>query len=94
VDALQAALTAGTPRFGNSGRNILDAPGYYNWDLNMAKRFALGERWQLEFRGEMYNAFNHPHFGNPATRIGSSVAGQILTAKAPRDVQFGLKLSF
>jgi hypothetical protein len=94
VDALQAALTAGTPRFGNSGRNILDAPGYYNWDLNMAKRFALGERWQLEFRGEMYNAFNHPNFGNPITRVESSLAGRILSAKAPRDIQFGLKLSF
>jgi hypothetical protein len=94
VAPLQAALAAGNPRFGNSGRNILDAPGFYDWDLNFSKHFKLNEHFQLEFRGEMYNAFNHPNFGNPSANIQASTAGQILSAATPRDIQFGLKLLF
>jgi hypothetical protein len=94
ITALQAALAAGTPRFGNSGRNILDGPGFNNWDLALLKRFQLTERFKLEFRFELYNMWNYAHFGNPGTRVGSPSIGVISSAGEPRDIQFGLKLSF
>ncbi|PYU91629.1 MAG: hypothetical protein DMG25_14215 [Acidobacteria bacterium] len=91
---LQAAHEAGTPRFGNSGRNILDGPGYNNWDFALLKHFELTERFKLEFRFELYNMWNYAQFGNPGTRVGSPSEGVITSAGQPRDIQFGLKLSF
>src|SRR6185436_16751220 len=44
---MQAALAAGTPRFGNSGRNIMDEPGWRVWDLNVYKSLPLTERTGL-----------------------------------------------
>ena len=94
ITTLQAAQGAGTPRFGNSGRNILDGPGLNNWDFNLMKNFGLSERFRLQFRFEMYNMWNYAHFGPPATRVGSSTIGRLTRAGEPRDIQFGLKLTF
>jgi len=58
--AQQASEAAGHPRFGDSGRNILDGPGLFDWDLGLLKPFQLGERLKFQFRSEFYNAFNHP----------------------------------
>ena len=92
--ALNAALTSGQPRFGNSGRNILTGPGTDNWDLALLKDFQLTERFKLEFRSEFFNSLNHARFGYPGGIVGSPTMGVITTAGEPRDIQFGLKLSF
>lgn len=94
TDALSQALANGTPRFGNSGKNILFGPGLQQWDVSVIKRNPLTERVNLEFRAEFFNLFNHPNFGIPGATIGSSTAGQITSAGSPRDIQFGLKLNF
>jgi hypothetical protein len=94
TDALSQALANGTPRFGNSGKNILYGPGMQQWDVSLIKRNQLMERLNLEFRAEFFNLFNHPNFGTPGATIGTSTAGQITGAATPRDIQFGLKLKF
>jgi hypothetical protein len=94
TDALSQALANGTPRFGNSGKNILYGPGLQQWDVSFIKRNQLTERVGLDFRAEFFNLFNHPNFGTPGATIGTSTAGQITGAGAPRDIQFGLKLRF
>ena len=91
---LEAALASGTPRFGNSGRNILDGPGLANWDFGLYKNFRLSERFRLQFRSEFYNALNHPYFGYPNMTIGSGTVGMITSAGDPRDIQASLKLEF
>ncbi len=101
TDALQQALSAGQPRFGNSGRNILDGPGLGNLDFSAFKNFNLGERAKLEFRFESFNMFNHANFGSPVTSFsglfdGAPIGnfGLIGGASEARDIQFGLKLQF
>jgi len=94
TDALGAALANGTPRFGNSGRNILIGPGIQNWDMSAIKRTPITEKANLEIRAEFFNLFNHPSFGTAGNIIGTSTAGQITSAGSPRDIQFGLKLRF
>ncbi len=91
---LQADFNAGTPRFGDSGRNILDGPGYANVDLAFLKDFKMGERLTLQFRGEFFNLFNHPNFTAPNVRVGNPNIGKIGGALDPRDVQLALKLLF
>jgi hypothetical protein len=94
TDALSQSLANGTPRFGNSGKNILYGPGIQQWDVSVIKRNPLTEKLNLEFRAEFFNLFNHPNFGSPGSTIGTSTAGQITSAGTPRDIQFGLKLKF
>ncbi|HET6853028.1 MAG TPA: TonB-dependent receptor [Pyrinomonadaceae bacterium] len=48
-----------------AGRNIFTAPSYWNVDLGFIKTFAFTERVKLQFRTEMFNAFNHANFDNP-----------------------------
>jgi len=40
-------------------RNQFISPGYWNYDMNFYKTFKLTERFDLQFRGEFYNIFNH-----------------------------------
>jgi hypothetical protein len=44
---------------GVTERNQFYGPGYWNIDLVLAKQFKITERVNLQFRGELYNAFNH-----------------------------------
>jgi hypothetical protein len=62
-DASHFAIPA--PGKNGAGRNIFEAPGYWNLDLGITKRFDLTERLNMEFRTEMFNALNHPNFDNP-----------------------------
>jgi hypothetical protein len=87
-------LTNGTPRFGTSGRNILFGPSLDEWDISFIKRNRITERFSLEFRAQLFNVFNHANFGIPAATTDTGDFGQITSAKTPRDIQFGLKLSF
>ncbi len=81
--------------FGNAGRNILRGPGRVNFDYSLFKNIPVGEAARLQFRAEFFNLFNTPQFGLPADAIGSPSAGVIgSTVGNPRQVQFGLRLSF
>jgi len=44
------------------GRNTVFAPGLWNLDLGIYKTTRLGERFKLQLRLELYNAFNHANF--------------------------------
>jgi hypothetical protein len=94
TDALSQALANGTPRWGNSGRNILVGPGLQQWDVSVIKRNQITERVGIEFRAEFFDLFNHPNFGPPGATIATSSAGLLTSAASPRDIQFGLKLKF
>jgi hypothetical protein len=79
---------------GNSGRNILIGPGDKTWNLGIGKKFAITERHWLQFRAEMFNAFNHVNLGNPGTTVDTPAYGRIVGANDARSVQFGLKYGF
>lgn len=74
-----AFVSAPRGQFGNSGVGILRAPGFWNVDLSISKRFVtFGEQYIL-FRGEVFNALNHPNFGPPTANIQSTAFGTITT---------------
>src|SRR5262249_31405585 len=58
-------------------RNIFTAPSYWNVDLGLIKQFQLSERFKLQFRTEIFNAFNHANFDN--LRDASSGSPSILS---------------
>jgi hypothetical protein len=81
-------------RFGNSGRNILDGPGFVALNLALSKRFNLGERAKAQFRWEAFNVSNHPNFKLPNTGVDTSTASAITSAQPSREMQLGLRLEF
>ena len=81
-------------RYGNSGRNILSAPGYLNFDAAIEKDVIVGEGRSLQLRGEFFNALNRANFGPPAAAVDQPTAGIISSAASGRQVQLGLKFLF
>ena len=51
--------------FGTMGRNLFRGPSFNNLDFSIVKNTHLGERVNVQFRAEFFNAFNHPHLANP-----------------------------
>jgi hypothetical protein len=81
--------------YGNSARNILTGPGNATWNTTLHKNWRVGEdRAQMQFRWEMFNAFNRANFNNPTTNIQSGDFGLVTTAGAGRSMLFGLRLDF
>ena len=80
--------------YGNAGEGIIRGPGYVNWDLSLFKNFAMGEQRRLQFRWEMFNAFNKVNYGNPSTNTGDPRFGRISSALAARQMQLALKFLF
>ena len=78
--------------FGNAGRNILEGPGYQNVNLALLKRVALRGRTSLQLRAEAFNLLNRTNFDLPDNFYGSPTFGQVLSAGAPRHIQFGVRL--
>lgn len=76
------------------GRNAIYGPGINNWDISFLKKFKLTESKNLEFRAEMFNAFNHVQFLNPDNNGYSGTFGQVSQDRGPRLVQFGLKFYY
>jgi hypothetical protein len=98
--ALQADLANGTPRFGDSRRNILVGPGMVDLDASLIKRVVIAERLNMEFRAEVFNTLNHPNFALPNSSIGNANQG-IISNTVPlgatgynREIQLGLRLTF
>lgn len=80
------------PRLGTAGTNILKGNGINNWDVSILKNTRITEWFRLEFRFEMFNAFNHPSFADPVTGPENPQFGRTFaTSTDPRDIQFGLK---
>ena len=88
--------------FGNSGRNLIYGPPGFNVDSSLSKNWSIMERYQLQFRFEFFNAFNHPIMSNPDNTVGDSTFGAINggnggfggTSNTPRVGQAALKLTF
>jgi hypothetical protein len=97
----RAAFLAQSTGFGNTGRNVLTAPGMFDLDFSVAKNTAITEKIGLQFRAEVFNIMNHPNFGQPVYQVTSAQFGQILATRAvrgdvssSRQIQLGAKLIF
>jgi hypothetical protein len=58
--------------FGNLERNSLHGPNFFQQDLIVAKKFAITESANVEFRTEIFNLFNVTNFGNPPAQLPST----------------------
>jgi len=58
-------------RFGTAGYNTVRGPGTFNMDFSLVRNFKIGERWDVQFRGEALNFTNTPHFSNPNANVSN-----------------------
>jgi len=92
-----AAFAAPAPyAFGNSGYDMLRGPNYQNWDMNLEKNTAIGERYKLQLRGEVFNVANHPNFGVPSSAISNPASFGVISSvvNENRTIEFAAKLNF
>jgi outer membrane receptor protein involved in Fe transport len=80
--------------FGNVPHALCCGPAISNTDLVVAKKTKISERFDTEFRSEFYNLFNHTQLENPDGNFSDATFGEILKARDPRVLQFGLKIFF
>jgi outer membrane receptor protein involved in Fe transport len=81
--------------FGNAGRNILRGPAFASVDLSLARRIPLKSRTALWFEAQVFNLLNRTNFDLPELYVDEPATfGRIFSAKAPRQVQFAVRLSF
>jgi carboxypeptidase family protein len=89
-----ATVPLGT--IGNAPRSICCGPGINNWDMSFSKQTKLGERFNMEFRADLFNIWNHAQFytvdGNISNQGGTF--GQVFHVRDPRLAQFALKFKF
>jgi outer membrane receptor protein involved in Fe transport len=77
-------------------RNSFRGPGQWNLSLGVYKNFKLTERLKMQFRGELYNAFNHANLflngGNVDVSAGNGNIGAFKDGL--RNVQLAVRLTF
>jgi hypothetical protein len=66
----------------------------WNWSFYKNNRFK--ERYNVQFRAEFYNIFNHPQFDcrNACGDLTNPTFGQITEGGGNRNIQFGIRLLF
>jgi hypothetical protein len=94
---------------GTEGRNDIPGFGLTQFDLSLAKKFALSERLHLQFRTDAFNILNHPNFTNPqglvffgpsqqrSTKMlnqGLGGLNPLFQQGGPRSLQLSLRLTF
>ena len=88
---------------GNGGRNEVYGPGLVDFDFSVVKDNHIGERWDVQFRAELFNAFNRANFNPPLVNnvlfnqdgsINPAAGALDSTATSSRQVQFALKVIF
>src|ERR1700730_13359960 len=93
---------------GNSGRNVLTGPGVAETDFSVFKNNYIkrvSENFNIQFRAETFNIFNHTNFAPPASPTNTDIfdgtgtlnpaAGALTrTSTTAREIQFALKVIF
>jgi hypothetical protein len=93
---------------GNAGRNILIGPGLTSLDFSVFKNNyikRISERFNVQFRAEIFNILNHANFAPPSTPTNTDIfdgtgtlspgAGVLTrTTTTAREIQFAVKVVF
>jgi hypothetical protein len=93
---------------GNAGRNSLIGPGVTELDFSVFKNNyikSISERFNIQFRAELFNILNHPNFAPPVQGVNTDIfdgtgspnptAGLLTrTTTTAREIQFAVKVIF
>lgn len=81
--------------FGNTGRNIMRGDTLQSIDLSAFRHWRMGEKTDMQFRVEAFNAFNSVSYALPNTTVTSPNFGRIFgVGLTPRQLQMAIKFLF
>ena len=80
--------------FGNASSGSIRGPGTVDFDMALYKTFVIKEQHGIQFRGELFDIFNHTNFANVSTNFGAGNYGQVTSARDPRIAEFALRYEF
>jgi len=88
--------------WGNAGRNLVRAPGIWQLDTSLQKRFPVRERMAISVRVEAFNVFNRAQLGSPVVSLPAGTFGLIQSSYnsnptgsgTPREIQWMMRLQF
>jgi hypothetical protein len=81
--------------WGNLGRNIARAPGFWEMNAGLEKRFPVHEHWSASFRGEAFNLLNHAILNAPPANFATPATfGKITSSSNPRKLQLMFRVEF
>jgi Carboxypeptidase regulatory-like domain/TonB dependent receptor len=81
--------------WGNLGRFVARAPGYYVLNTALEKKFPVRESLTGSFRVEAFNLFNHAILNAPAANISTPATfGRITGSSTPRNLQMMFRVEF
>ncbi len=66
---------------GDAGRNLFHGPGINATNLSFYKNTQITEKYTLQLRVDLFNAFNHANFSNPSGNVASSLFGRVTTTR-------------
>jgi hypothetical protein len=84
-------------QIGTAGRNSLRGPGFFQSDIGVAKTVSMTERASLDFRADVFNAFNKVNLGNPNPSVdgpNGGVIGSLGSGAMQREFQFSVRIQF
>ncbi|MBI1788702.1 MAG: carboxypeptidase regulatory-like domain-containing protein [Acidobacteria bacterium] len=81
-------------QFGSLAPRTFEGPGSFRLDVNLIKRFRIGENKEFYLRADAVNATNSPQFDNPNADINSTGFGRITGAGGNRLVVVSARVSF
>jgi hypothetical protein len=93
---------------GNTGRNVITGPGVTSLDFSVFKNNyikSISERFNIQFRAEIFNILNHANFAPPSTptntdmfdgtgRLSDGAGLLTRTTTTAREIQFAVKVIF
>lgn len=77
--------------------SAVHGPDLHNLDFSAMKETQFHDRFGVQFRADIFNLTNTPHFDVPNTTIADPTFGHLtslLSSPPPREVQFALRLTF
>ena len=84
--------TAFNAPFGDSPRNNVRGPNFWQIDFAAIKNVSIGGQAKAQFRIEAFNLFNRANYGPPNANRSAGNFGTITTAYDSRQVQLGVKV--
>ncbi|HET6891744.1 MAG TPA: carboxypeptidase regulatory-like domain-containing protein [Pyrinomonadaceae bacterium] len=81
-------------RRGTCGVGTMLGPGSHTWDFSVRRRIDLSENFKLQLQADIFNAFNRANFRDLESNHNNAGFGTVSTTGPPRNIQFGLKLTF
>ena len=85
--------TAG-PIYGDAGRNIIEGPAQFTFDMALSKTITIRESRALELRMQASNIFNTPYFSSVNTVVNSLTFGQVTSVSNMRRLTMVARFRF